>query len=129
LIDYEKLTPEDKLGNLNLAFDVAHEHLDCAKLLDAEDIVNMPRPDERSIMTYVAQLYNVFSSLDKVETAGRRIGKLVNLNKTVDELTHDYEDRANALNDAISRKIDELNNAGVSHDYSPARHDVADFRE
>merc|ERR1712130_85522 len=83
LIDYDKLTSEDKLGNLNLAFDVAKEHLDVPRLLDAEDIVDMPRPDERSIMTYVAQLYQVFSSLDKVETAGRRIGKLADFAKVI----------------------------------------------
>ncbi len=47
LIEYSKLNADDKLGNLNLAFDVAHKHLGVAKLLDAEDIANMPRPDER----------------------------------------------------------------------------------
>jgi len=76
LIDYEKLTSEDKLGNLNLAFDVALRHLGVPRILDAEDIANMPRPDERSVMTYVAQLYNVFASMDKVEHAGRRLGKV-----------------------------------------------------
>lgn len=46
------------------------------RILDAEDIASMPRPDERSVMTYVAQLYNVFASMDKVEHAGRRLGKV-----------------------------------------------------
>jgi hypothetical protein len=76
LIDYAALTSEDKLGNLNLAFDVALKHLGVPRILDAEDIANMPRPDERSVMTYVAQLYNVFASMDKVEHAGRRLGKV-----------------------------------------------------
>jgi len=129
LIDYASLSNEDKLGNLNLAFNVAHDHLDVPKLLDAEDIVSMPRPDERSIMTYVAQLYTVFSRLDKAETAGRRIGKLTDFKKTVDQLEHDYEQRTSALNEALLAKIHELQNAGLSHDYDGARSDIKDFRD
>lgn len=69
LIDYEKLTSKDKLGNLNLAFNVALRHLGVPHILNTKDITNMPHPNERSVMTYVAQLYNMFASMDKVEHA------------------------------------------------------------
>merc|ERR1712000_37537 len=128
LIDYDSLTAEDKLGNLNLAFDVAKEHLDVARLLDAEDIVNMPRPDERSIMTYVAQLYQVFSSLDKVETAGRRIGKLVDFAKMIKDLTNDYEARARALKNKVTSKSQELEGAGLGNDYQTSKNLINEFR-
>lgn len=128
LIDYDKLTPEDKLGNLNLAFDVAKEHLDVARILDAEDIVNMPRPDERSIMTYVAQLYKVFSSLDRVETAGRRVGKFVNHAKTLNEMIEEYERRTKALNAAVTGKSSELGSYNLGHDYPSAKAAVANFK-
>jgi len=128
LIDYNSLTAEDKLGNLNLAFDVAKEHLDVARLLDAEDIVNLPRPDERSIMTYVAQLYKVFSSLDRVETAGRRVGKFVNFAKTLNEMIEEYERRTRALNAGIHEKISELGNYDLGHDYHSAKGQIAGFR-
>lgn len=36
LIDYHSLTREDPLKNLNLAFDVAEQHLNIPKMLDAE---------------------------------------------------------------------------------------------
>jgi len=129
LIDYASLTSEDKLGNLNLAFDVAKEHLDVARLLDAEDIVNVPRPDERSIMTYVAQLYQVFSSLDKVETAGRRIGKFIDFARTIQELTNDYEKRARALKQAFVNKTEELNSAPLGDNYQATRDLIAQFRQ
>ena len=41
-------------ARLQLAFDLAEQHLGVKKLLDAEDI-DVPDPDERSIMTYVCQ--------------------------------------------------------------------------
>jgi Ca2+-binding EF-hand superfamily protein len=129
LIDYHKLTAEDKLGNLNLAFDVAKEHLDVARILDAEDIVNMPRPDERSIMTYVAQLYKVFSSLDKVETAGRRVGKFVGFNKQINEMIAEYERRTNALNSQVTGKSSHLNSAPVGNDYHSAKTQIQSFRD
>jgi len=128
LIDYDKLTSEDKLGNLNLAFDVAKEHLDVARLLDAEDIVNMPRPDERSIMTYVAQLYQVFSSLDKVETAGRRIGKLADFAKMIFDLQHDYEERTRALKQKVTSKSSELESSGLGNDYVTSKNLIQEFR-
>lgn len=128
LIDYEKLNADDKLGNLNLAFDVAKEHLDVARILDAEDIVNMPRPDERSIMTYVAQLYKVFSSLDKVETAGRRVAKFVGFNKSINELIAEYERRTSALNDSVGSKTQQLQSEPVGDDYTSAKGFIADFQ-
>jgi len=102
--------------------------LDVARLLDAEDIVNMPRPDERSIMTYVAQLYQVFSSLDKVEVAGRRIGKLCDFAKSIFDLQHDYERRATALKSSVNTKIQELNNAPLGNDYQTSRQLITEFR-
>jgi len=129
LIDYASLNSEDKLGNLNLAFNVAHEHLDVAKLLDAEDIVNMPKPDERSIMTYVAALYAVFSSLDNIETAGRRIGKMADFAKKLFDLKHDYETRTAALKANVTGKAAELDSACLGADYATTRSLISEFRQ
>ncbi|XP_026115972.1 alpha-actinin-2-like isoform X1 [Carassius auratus] len=66
LIDYAKLNKDDPLGNLNLAFDIAEKHLDIPKMLDAEDILNTPKPDERAIMTYVSCFYHAFAGAEQV---------------------------------------------------------------
>ncbi|MEQ2180526.1 hypothetical protein GOODEAATRI_002077 [Goodea atripinnis] len=58
--------PDDPLGNLNLAFDIAEKHLDIPKMLDAEDIINTPKPDERAIMTYVSCFYHAFAGAEQV---------------------------------------------------------------
>uniref|UniRef100_A0A672MAS8 Alpha-actinin-4 n=1 Tax=Sinocyclocheilus grahami TaxID=75366 RepID=A0A672MAS8_SINGR len=65
LIDYDKLRKDDPVTNLNNAFEVAERYLDIPKMLDAEDIVNTARPDEKAIMTYVSSFYHAFSGAQK----------------------------------------------------------------
>lgn len=88
----------------------------------------MPKPDERCIMTYVAQLYNVFSSLDKVEAAGRRVAKLVEFAKSVSELSNDYESRANQLLSSILHKIDNLSAYILPETYALTKAEIVAFR-
>uniref|UniRef100_A0A3P8VBP8 Actinin alpha 4 n=1 Tax=Cynoglossus semilaevis TaxID=244447 RepID=A0A3P8VBP8_CYNSE len=66
LIDYDSLRKDDPVTNLNNAFEVAEKHLDIPKMLDADDIVNTARPDEKAIMTYVSSFYHAFSGAQKV---------------------------------------------------------------
>jgi len=129
LLDFDSLNAEDKAGNLDKAFQAAADHLDIPRLLDVEDIVSMPRPDERSIMTYVAQLYKVFSSLDQAESAGRRVSKFVDDLKEVSDLMHDYEARTRALNDAVLGKASELESAALASDYQGTKALISDFRQ
>ena len=44
--------------NCSLAFRVAEEELGVTALLEVEDVVRAGRPDELSVMTYLAQLYH-----------------------------------------------------------------------
>ncbi|XP_032740560.1 alpha-actinin-2 isoform X2 [Rattus rattus] len=66
LIDYSKLNKDDPIGNINLAMEIAEKHLDIPKMLDAEDIVNTPKPDERAIMTYVSCFYHAFAGAEQL---------------------------------------------------------------
>ncbi|ORX67012.1 hypothetical protein K493DRAFT_263956, partial [Basidiobolus meristosporus CBS 931.73] len=52
---------------LNDAFLVANEAMGIPFLLDAEDIMNVDLPDEKSIMTYVSEYYKVMSKRQKDE--------------------------------------------------------------
>jgi len=101
LLDFDSLKKENARENLDLAFDVAEKELGIPKLLDTDDIVSLPRPDERSVMTYVAAMYKVFSQYDKFEMEGKRIGKFINFMKSTQDMIHDYEVRAAALNQWI----------------------------
>lgn len=90
LIPFDTLSSADPRGNLKLAMDVAEKELGIPPLIDIDDIVDVPKPDERSVMTYISQFYHYFSQNRKQEVAGRRIGKLVDMNKTMEELKADY---------------------------------------
>ncbi|KNE64839.1 hypothetical protein AMAG_10174 [Allomyces macrogynus ATCC 38327] len=102
LLDFHALNKADKHGNMALAFDVAAKHLGIPKLLDVEDVVDLPKPDERSVMTYVAQYFHAFSQLDKFEVAGRRVAKFAELMSSVFQMQNDYERRARALVDGMA---------------------------
>nr|XP_014348540.1 PREDICTED: alpha-actinin-4 [Latimeria chalumnae] len=91
LIDYDKLRKDDPITNLNNAFEVAEKYLDIPKMLDAEDVVNTARPDEKAIMTYVSSFYHAFSGAQKAETAANRICKVLAVNQENEHLMEDYE--------------------------------------
>ena len=90
LINFNRLNKDDHLGNLRNAFDVAEKHLGIPQLLDAEDI-DVSKPDEKSVMTYVASYYHTFSKMKPGATGGKRIGNIVMKMKGVEEKQNNYE--------------------------------------
>jgi hypothetical protein len=128
LLSFDEMDPANPASNLDSAFD-AGEKLGVPKLLDTADIVEMDRPDERSIMTYCAALYKVFSSYDKVDTAARRLGKFLGFSKQVEDMKHDYIERATRLSMSASQKTEELGSTQVAQDYASVRQQIAAFKE
>uniref|UniRef100_A0A673GGE4 Dystonin n=1 Tax=Sinocyclocheilus rhinocerous TaxID=307959 RepID=A0A673GGE4_9TELE len=58
LVDMSKVSTQSSRSNLEQAFGVA-EQLGVARLLDPED-VDLSSPDEKSVITYVSTLYDIF---------------------------------------------------------------------
>jgi hypothetical protein len=77
--------------------DIAEKHLNIPKLFAAEDVTEAIRPDERSVMTYVAQYFHAFSALGKFDVAGRRVGGLGQLLQGTWDMQNDYETRCRSL--------------------------------
>uniref|UniRef100_A0A6G1S6P5 Microtubule-actin cross-linking factor 1 n=1 Tax=Aceria tosichella TaxID=561515 RepID=A0A6G1S6P5_9ACAR len=59
LLDYRACRKKTSRENLEQAFSVADRDLGVARLLEPED-VDVPCPDEKSMITYLSQLYELF---------------------------------------------------------------------
>ncbi|KAF9095586.1 actinin alpha 2 [Mortierella sp. AD031] len=60
-------TADEWRRTLTRAFEVAYECMTLPRLLDPEDLVEIEMPDERSIMTYVSEYYNVMSKAQSTQ--------------------------------------------------------------
>nr|XP_019011848.1 actin cross-linking [Kwoniella pini CBS 10737]OCF50629.1 actin cross-linking [Kwoniella pini CBS 10737] len=97
LLDYHSLDKSDRRRNTELAFRVAEERLGIPRLLEVKDLCDVEVPDERSVMTYVAEFFHKFSSEDKAETGARRVEKFAELMQGLWTNKNDFERRMAAL--------------------------------
>uniref|UniRef100_A0A8D1QAX9 Microtubule-actin cross-linking factor 1 n=1 Tax=Sus scrofa TaxID=9823 RepID=A0A8D1QAX9_PIG len=87
LVDMERVQIQSNRENLEQAFEVA-ERLGVTRLLDAED-VDVPSPDEKSVITYVSSIYDAFP---KVPEGGEGISAT-----EVDSRWQEYQSRVDSL--------------------------------
>uniref|UniRef100_UPI00398EED63 alpha-actinin-2-like isoform X3 n=1 Tax=Pristiophorus japonicus TaxID=55135 RepID=UPI00398EED63 len=129
LIEYSKLQKDDALYNLNLALEIAEKELDIPKMLDAEDIVNTARPDERAVMTYVSCYYHAFAGAQKAEMAANRICKILAVNQDNEKSMVEYEKLASELLQWIQRTIPWLENRSPEKTMQAMQQKLEDFRD
>ncbi|BFZ54058.1 alpha-actinin [Savitreella phatthalungensis] len=103
LIQFDRLDVHDARSNTAKAFSIAAECVDIPPLLSVQDVCDVSRPDERSVMTYIAQYFHAFSHLDKVETAGRRLDKFVDTVHSAWVMQVEYERRMAHLYSSIEK--------------------------
>ncbi|KAM6399511.1 microtubule-actin cross-linking factor 1 [Rhynochetos jubatus] len=87
LVDMERVQIQSNRENLEQAFEIA-ERLGVTRLLDAED-VDVPSPDEKSVITYVSSIYDAFP---KVPEGGEGISAI-----EVDSRWLEYQSRLESL--------------------------------
>lgn len=90
-------------------------------MLDVEDLADIPKPDERSVMTYVAQYFHAFSTLGKFENSGRRLGKFAGVVEGVWQMQHEYEKRVQALVNSISSLLQTWSKSTFDGSYADAK--------
>ncbi|CAF3992133.1 unnamed protein product [Rotaria magnacalcarata] len=129
LLDYSKLTKDDPLGNLNLAFDIAEKHLDIPKMLDAEEINNSIKADEKVVMTYVSSYYHAFSTTQKAEQAASRICKVLSVNQENEQMMAEYERLASDLLEWIRKKKPWLENRATDNTLHGTQAKLGEFRD
>ncbi|KAI1502298.1 calponin homology domain-containing protein [Biscogniauxia marginata] len=127
LIDYDSLDKSDHRGNMQLAFDIAHKEIGIPDLLDVEDVCDVAKPDERSLMTYIAYWFHAFSQMEKVENAGRRVEKFFNNMQGAWEMQSAYERRMAALLAQIREQIEQWQLAEFEGTYADAKRQAGEF--
>lgn len=108
LINYENLDANNAVQNLENAFKVAEEECEIPALLDAEDVA-VEYPDEKSIITYLAQYYHYFSKLKQQQLEGKRIGGVLDDIVITQQLQNQYESLASELLKWIKTKTADMN--------------------
>jgi hypothetical protein len=127
LIDYDSLDKNDHRGNMQLAFDIASKEIGIPDLLDVEDVCDVAKPDERSLMTYIAYWFHAFSQMERVENAGRRVEKFVQNMQGAWQMQNDFEERMRKLLAAIAVQGKQWEEATFDGTYTDARSQAAEF--
>ncbi|KAG1151928.1 hypothetical protein G6F37_005001 [Rhizopus arrhizus] len=127
LLDFDALDKTDRHGNTALAFEIAEKNFNIPKLLDVEDLCDISKPDERSVMTYVAEYFHAFSALDEFETAGRRVAKFADVLVSVWEMKHYYEERVIALMEAVELIQEDWESTELTDSYIDAKEKSTSF--
>ncbi|KAI9875746.1 MAG: hypothetical protein M1830_008056 [Pleopsidium flavum] len=127
LIDYDSLDKNDHRGNMQLAFDIASKEIGIPDLLDVEDVCDVAKPDERSLMTYIAYWFHAFSQMERVENAGRRVEKFVTNMQGAWDMQSSFERRMRELLLQIAAQRRQWEEAAFAGTYVDAKEQASRF--
>ncbi|XP_012141419.2 spectrin beta chain, non-erythrocytic 5 kst isoform X2 [Megachile rotundata] len=128
LVEWSELQQNKNIDNLNYAFDVANSELGIPRLLDAED-VDTARPDEKSIITYVASYYHTFARMKNEIKSGKRIANIVGQMMDADKMKIHYEKLTTDLLEWIKMKIEVLENRNFPNSLEGIQRELLAFKQ
>ena len=126
-MNFSKLHQSNHLENLKNAFDVAESRFGVHPLLDPED-VDVQRPDEKSIMTYIASFYHNFSKLNEGQRGGKKITFIISKIKKIEDQQKQYEIDSKALLEWISQKTELMKNRSYPNTIDGIQQDFREFK-
>jgi len=111
LVDYDASFDKSAEEKLDEAF-TACEQLSIPRLIEVSDLTEVEHPDDKAVMTYVSELFKLFSKEDVKDTARQHVSQFLKFQRRVNVLTKDYEEKAEALTNWINQKCTDWNEAG-----------------
>ncbi|QQP56332.1 Spectrin beta chain_ brain 4like, partial [Caligus rogercresseyi] len=108
-------------------FDVAERNFGISKLLDPED-VDISKPDEKSVLTYVASFYHTFSRLKEGHRGGKRIGNIVSKIRDVEIQQEEFEALSSSLLAWILIKTQEMKDRSFENSLEGIRGNLKTFK-
>ncbi|XP_054722410.1 spectrin beta chain, non-erythrocytic 5-like [Uloborus diversus] len=128
LINFSALQSNSHIQNLNNAFDIAQKELGIPRLLDAED-VDTSKPDEKSVITYVASYYHTFARMKSEMKGGKRIANIVGQLMEADRLKSNYERFTTKLLEWIEVKTKQLDDRNFPNSLEGIQKELLRFKE
>lgn len=114
LIQFDKLSNQNPIHNLNNAFDIAEKEFGLSKLLDAEDVYTS-NPDEKSIITYLVSYYHYFSKFHIEKVQKSIITKEIQEKKDIACKLNEYGNLTSDILQWIEKRIDEFSHSQTSN--------------
>ncbi|CAH8481739.1 unnamed protein product [Schistosoma rodhaini] len=128
LVNFDELSVNTPLQNLESAFIVAEKKLGISRLFDPEDIY-VQQPDEKSIVTYVATYYHYFSKMKSETVRARRLEKFITYWRDLQNSFDWYERRASDLLSWIAKTVLWLNDRRFPNQVEEIQQIMVSFKE
>ncbi|VDO52940.1 unnamed protein product [Schistosoma margrebowiei] len=128
LVNFNELSVNTPLQNLESAFIVAEKNLGISRLFDPEDIY-VQQPDEKSIVTYVATYYHYFSKMKSETVRARRLEKFITYWRDLQNSLDWYEKRASDLLSWIAKTVLWLNDRRFPNQVEEIQQIMVSFKE
>ena len=105
-LDYNALDKNDHPNNCKVAFDACKE-LGMTVYLDVEDVADVV-PDEKSIVTQVAEFFHFFANDNKAEQMAEKLKRTLSIQRAIKEMTSTYEELARQTLELIQKASSEI---------------------
>lgn len=127
MVDYDGMYDQSPEEKLDAAF-TACEQLGIMRLLEVEDLTEVERPDEKAVMTYVSELFKLFSKEDIKENAAQHISNFLAFQRRIDGLAGDYEARFKDFEEWVHSKCNHFGSQDAPSDQVNCGTAMDDFK-
>eukprot|EP00300_Choanocystis_sp_HF-7_P021774 c20870_g1_i1.p1 GENE.c20870_g1_i1~~c20870_g1_i1.p1 ORF type:complete len:524 (-),score=131.46 c20870_g1_i1:656-2203(-) len=128
LLNYDALDKSDPKACMERAFAVAEESLGIPRLLDPEDL-DVPKPDEKSLMTYLAEYWKVFTADAKIYLATKRLNRAIRRRLVNTQMRDEYLALAGQFLSASDAELKVLTASTFGSSFDELRNDYFAFEE
>jgi len=126
-VNYEELydaSPEEKMD----AAWTECEKLGIPRLLECEDLTEVDIPDDKAVMTYVSEMFKVFSKEDIKDNAREHVSQYLSFQRRMDLKMTDYNNRFDACMAWLQDKTNHWQNQEAPDTELDCRAASADFK-
>lgn len=128
LVDYNGSYEKSDEEKLDEAF-TACEGLGIPRLLDISDLTEVDIPDDKAVMTYVSELFKLFSKEDVKDTARQHVAQFLKFQRRINVLTGDYEEKVAELLGWIEEKCETWGNTAAPGTETECAKLTSDFKD